>query len=144
MGTTFDGIADAIVSAIAAELANATVGRNMVDAERVPEGGLIIVDDGDPGEPEYILGGSSVWYSHTVGISVFSQSDDQATRDELFSELCAGIGDAIEADRSLGGLCRVTKYKAPYAEAIVAENGQSIKNGVILVTVDYMTDSPLD
>jgi len=35
----------------------AKVERNTAEIERIPEGGLIVVRDGDPGEPERALGG---------------------------------------------------------------------------------------
>jgi hypothetical protein len=43
----------------------AAVERNSVLPEKVPAGGLIIVRDGDPGEPEQALGGfGNAYYQH--------------------------------------------------------------------------------
>jgi hypothetical protein len=42
----------------------ATVERNSVLPEKIPDGGLIILRDGDPGEPEQALGGFG---AHTRG-----------------------------------------------------------------------------
>ena len=41
-------------------VAGATVQRNSVLPERIPDGGLIILRDGDPGEPEQALGGFGI------------------------------------------------------------------------------------
>jgi hypothetical protein len=39
-------------------LPDAVVERNSVLPEKIPDGGLIILRDGDPGEPEQALGGA--------------------------------------------------------------------------------------
>jgi hypothetical protein len=49
----------------------AVVQRNSVLPEKVPATGLIILRDGDPGEPEQALGGfGSTYYQHTVEIEI--------------------------------------------------------------------------
>jgi hypothetical protein len=50
----------------------AVVDRNSVLPEKVPAGGLIILRDGDPGEPEQALGGfRNAYYQHAVEIEVY-------------------------------------------------------------------------
>jgi hypothetical protein len=50
---------------------NASVERNGVLPEKIPDGGLIILRDGDPGEPEQTLGGfGNTYYRHEVEIEV--------------------------------------------------------------------------
>jgi hypothetical protein len=50
----------------------AVVERNSVLSEKVPAGGLIILRDGDPGEPEQALGGfGNAYYQHAVEIEVY-------------------------------------------------------------------------
>ncbi len=45
----------------------AKVERNTAAPERIPKGGLIVLRNGDPGEPEQALGGiGGVHYSHAV------------------------------------------------------------------------------
>ena len=57
------------LKALLETLPNAVVERNSVLPEKVPDGGLIILRDGDPGEPEKALGGfGSVYYQHAVEI----------------------------------------------------------------------------
>jgi hypothetical protein len=51
---------------------DAVVQRNIVLPEKVPASGLIIVRDGDPGEPEEALGGfGNAYYQHTVEIEIY-------------------------------------------------------------------------
>jgi hypothetical protein len=48
---------------------NAVVQRNSALSEKIPAGGLIILRDGDPGEPEQPLGGfGSTYYQQAVEI----------------------------------------------------------------------------
>jgi hypothetical protein len=50
---------------------DAVVERNSVLPEKIPGGGLIILRDGDPGEPEQGLGGfGSTYYQHAVEVKV--------------------------------------------------------------------------
>jgi hypothetical protein len=61
------------------------VERNSVLPEKVPVGGLIIVRDGDPGEPEQALGGfGNAYYRHAVEIEVYIEVGDTAARDAAF------------------------------------------------------------
>jgi hypothetical protein len=83
----------------------ATVERNSVLPEKIPGGGLIILRDGDPGGPEQALGGfGSTYYQHAVEIDVYVEEGDTAARDAAFDDLLQGIGAALEADPTLGGL----------------------------------------
>ena len=66
----------------------ATIERNSVLPEKVPEGGLVILRDGDPGEPERALGGfGNAYYEHAVEIEVYIEDGDAVARDTVFDEL---------------------------------------------------------
>ena len=57
----------------------ASVDRNGVLPEKIPAGGLIILRDGDPGEPEQALGGfGNTYYQHAVDIEVYVEEGDAA------------------------------------------------------------------
>jgi hypothetical protein len=78
---------------------DASIERNSVLPEKIPDGGLIILRDGDPGEPEQALGGfGSTYYQHTVEIEVYLEEGDAAARDVAFDDLLQQIGLALEAD----------------------------------------------
>ena len=67
---------------------DAVIQRNSVLPEKVPAGGLIILRDGDPGEPEQALGGfGSTYYQHAVEIEVYVEEGDAVARDTAFDEL---------------------------------------------------------
>jgi hypothetical protein len=80
----------------------ASVDRNSVLPEKIPDGGLVILRDGDPGEPEEALDGfGNAYYQHAVEIEVYLEKGDAAARDAAFDALLQHIGAALEADPTL-------------------------------------------
>src|SRR5918995_3354632 len=93
---------------------DALVERNSVLPEKIPDGGLIVLRDGDPGEPEQALGGfGSTYYQHAVEIEVYLEEGDAAVRDAAFDELLQQIGAALDSDPTLGGLAFGLTYGRP-------------------------------
>jgi hypothetical protein len=121
---------------------DASVERNSVLPEKIPDAGLIILRDGDPGEPEEALGGST-YYQHAVEIEVYLEQGDATTLDVAFDALLQQIGAVLEADPTLGGLAfgRTDGRPGPAVEAIAG--APAIKSATLTVTVDYETDAPL-
>jgi hypothetical protein len=103
---------ETILAALHARLSAlpATALRGDVLPERVPAAGLLILRDGEPGEPEVTLSPLRYHYQHRAEIEAVVQG---ASRDAAFDTLCAGIGAAIAADRTLGGFCDWVEAEAP-------------------------------
>jgi hypothetical protein len=73
--------------AVVETVPDASVERNSVLPEKISDGGLIIVRDGDPGEPEQALGGfGNAYYQHAVEIEVYLEEGDATTRDAAFDD----------------------------------------------------------
>jgi hypothetical protein len=96
---------ETILSALHAALQTqaAPVLRGEVLPERVPAAGLLILRDGDPGEPAVTLSPLRYHYQHRAEVEAVVQAG--TGRDGVFDVLAAGIGTALAADRTLGGLC---------------------------------------
>jgi hypothetical protein len=123
---------------------DAAVERNTVLPEKVPNGGLIILRDGDPGEPEQALGGfGSTYYHHAVEIEVYVEEGDAAARDAAFDGLLQQTGTVLEADPTLGGLAFGLTYGRPEPAVEAVAGAPAIKSATLTVTVDYETDAPL-
>ena len=111
--------------------------------EKIPDGGLVIVRDGDLGEPEQALGGfGSVYYQHAVEIEVYVVEGDAAARDAAFDDLLQQIGVALEADPTLVGLAFGLTYGRPEPSIEAVAGAPAIKTATLTVTVDYETDAP--
>src|ERR671919_646368 len=123
---------------------DAVVERNSVLPEKVPAGGLIILRDGDPGEPEQALGGfGNAYYQHAVELEVYVEEGDAAARDAGFDALLQQIGVALEADPTLGGLAFGFSYGRPETSIEAVPGAPAIKSATLAVTIDYESDAPL-
>jgi hypothetical protein len=118
----------------------ATALRGDVLPERVPAAGLLILRDGEPGEPEVTLSPLRYHYQHRAEIEAVVQG---AARDLAFDTLCASIGTAIAADRTLGGLCDWIEADAPRPVDLPVEGAASLKAAVITVVLHYTTADQL-
>lgn len=118
----------------------ATALRGEVLPERVPAGGLLILRDGEPGEPEVTLSPLAYHYQHRAEIETILQGAD---RDAALDSLIASIGAALAADRTLGGLCDWMEAEAPQPVDLPVEGAASLKAAVIPVVLHYSTPDPL-
>ena len=126
------------------EMSKVKVERNTAAPEKIPAGGLIVLRDGDPGEPEQALGGvGSVYYSHAVEIEVYVEAADAAKRDAAFDVLVQKIGAAFDADSTLDGLAFGMTYAQPEIDTEAVAGAPAIKTGTIDVIVEYETETPL-
>jgi hypothetical protein len=133
---------ETILTALHARLVTlpATTLRGDVLPERVPAAGLLILRDGDPGEPEVTLSPLTYHYQHRAEIEAVVQG---ANRDAAFDALCVSIGTALAADRTLGGLCDWVEAEAPQPVDLPVEGAATLKAAVIPVVVHYSTADPL-
>ncbi len=133
---------ETVLTALHARLSTlpATALRSDVLPERVPPDGLLILRDGEPGEPEVTLSPLTYHYQHRAEVEAVVQGRD---RDAAFDALCAGIGTAIAADRTLGGLCDWIEAEAPRPVDLPVEGAASLKVAVIPVILHYSTADPL-
>ena len=115
--------------------------RDEVLPERIPVAGLIILRDGQPGEPEVTLSPMRYHYQHRAELEVVVQAG--TGRASAFDDLVAAIGAAIEADRTLGGLCDWVEPEAPASVDLPVEGAAALKAALITVVLHYTTTGPL-
>jgi hypothetical protein len=119
----------------------ATVLRGGVLPERVPAVGLMILRDGNPGEPGVTLSPLTWHYQHRAELEVVVQAN--AGRDADFDHLIAQIGAALSADRTLGGLCDWVEAEAPEPVDLPIEGATSLRAAIIPVVLHYSVGDPL-
>ena len=115
--------------------------RDEVLPERIPAAGLIILRDGQPGEPEVTLSPLRYHYQHRAELEVVVQAPNG--RAIAFETLIASIGTALEADRTLGGLCDWVEPEAPASVDLPIEGAAALKAAIITVVLNYTTTGPL-
>lgn len=112
--------------------------RNSTETERIPDAGLIVLRDGDPGEPESNLGNQGpYYYQHAAEIELYLEEGDAAAREMRFDALRAAVGQALDADPTLGGEIFGMTYAAPEVDPEAVFGGEAIKAAVLTVTLDY-------
>ena len=124
-------------------LPDATVLRGEALPERVPAGGLVILRDGEPGEPEVTLSPLQYHYEHRAEVEVIVQGKTSADRDAAFDTLVQAIGTALAVDRTLGGTCDWVEAQAPAPTDLAQEGAEGIKAAVMPVILSYSTADPL-
>jgi hypothetical protein len=115
--------------------------RGEVLPERVPAEGLLILRDGDPGEPAVTLSPLAYHYQHRAEVEAVVQAGSD--RDAAFDALAAGVGAVLSADRTLGGLCDWVEAEAPRPVDLAIEGAAALKAAVIPVVLHYSTSDPL-
>ena len=134
---------ETILAALQARLQTlaATVMRDEVLPERIPPGGLIILRDGQPGEPEVTLSPLRYHFQHRAELEVIVQgANDRAT---AFDTLMLAIGTTLAIDSTLGGLCDWVEAEAPGSVDLPVEGAVSLKAAVVTVVLHYTTADPL-
>jgi hypothetical protein len=118
----------------------ATALRGDVLPERLPAAGLLILRDGEPGDPEVTLSPLRYHYKHRAEIEAVVQGE---ARDAAFDTLTASVGSALAADRTLGGLCDWVESEAPRPVDLPIEGAARLKAAIIPVVLHYSVGDPL-
>lgn len=115
--------------------------RGEVLPERIPPGGLMILRDGNPGEPSVTLSPLMYHYQHRAELEVIVQTGEE--RDVRFDRLIGRIGAAISADRTLRGLCDWVEAEAPEPVDLPVEGAATLKAAVVPIILHYATSDAL-
>ncbi len=138
-------VREQILSALLARLESVpgtTAKREAPLPETVPAGGLIILRDGDPGDPEVVLSPVTYLWEHQTEIEVIlqrGQDDDSGALDSLL----IAVGDALAAERSLGGLAEWLDWGAPKTSGLAIDGAASLRGATVPITIHYASPDPL-
>lgn len=118
--------------------------RNEPLPTKVPADGLIILRDGDPGEPEVTLSPTRYHYQHRAEIEALVQHGDPAQRDTALDALLETLAQALDGQTSLGGLVDYLHIETPDFLSETVEGAPTIKAAVVPVILEYSTSNPLN
>lgn len=124
-------------------LSGVEVLRNEVLSTTIPATGLVIIRDGDSGEPDILLSRPRYIYKHRAELEIFAQHEDAEKREVLLDDLLTRIGLVLQSAGSLGGVIDILSVDSPelYTEPI--DGAASVKAAIVPVTLEYVTDHPL-
>jgi len=136
----------AIVSLIAATRPQADV-RGMSNDDAKPDevgaGGAAFVRSGDPGDPSIDLSPPTYWWDHTVPVELTAYAAGGETSQQVLDGWLMAIGQAVEADRTLGGRCSYLDVSAPIDGETSAPGAVPLGWADFTITASYETTSPL-
>lgn len=135
-----------IVAALSVVLAGqlaVPVRRNEVLPEKVPAAGLVILRDGEPGEPDITLNPRTEFYAHRVELEVYVPRDPSGGGEAALDQLLGAIGAALRVDETLGGLAENLTPSAPETGALALEGAPPMLTARIIVTIEYLVSDPL-
>ncbi|ADK99389.1 hypothetical protein [Brevundimonas subvibrioides] len=142
MASLREQVIEAVVALLQTAVPTAEVKRNVDAPDRAPTGGLIVVRDGDPGEPEQTFSPLTYTYTHAIGVEVVAPADPDA-RSAALDAILIGIGNAVEADRTLGGLAEWLEPTSPDLGDARATNAQPVRWATFDLNAVYSTRNPL-
>jgi len=124
-------------------LIGATVKRNEALPHAVPAGGLVILRDGDPSEPDVTLNPRMEFYSHRAEIEAFVTQPVGGDGEPVLDALLTEIGTALATNRSLGGLAENLTWSAPEIAVLAIEGAAPVLTARMTVTIEYLANDPL-
>ncbi|GIK80956.1 MAG: hypothetical protein BroJett024_20610 [Alphaproteobacteria bacterium] len=144
MSSKREQVLDAIKSLLSSALPNAEVRRNLAKPERIPPGGLVVIRDGDPGEPEVMLSPLVYVYSHRIPIELAAYETSSQSPEQVLDEMLGAIGVAVSGDRTLGGLCDFIEAQAPSTDDVETAGARSGRWADAAIVAVYGTPDPLN
>jgi hypothetical protein len=132
-----------VLQALLAQLQTVPLGkveRNRLRPERIPPEGLIILRDGEIGEPEVLLSPLSYIWTHTARVEVFSASGDPDTH---LDTLLTSIATVLGVDPALGREIDQMEIGAPDFDGAAPEGGPNVKAAIVPIRLVYETSNPL-
>lgn len=143
MASKREQVLGAVLAMLVAAVPYAKVRRNVKKPTSIDPGGTVILYDGDPGEPEVTMSPLAYTYDHQVFVDVAAYPTATSDSGEVLDNLLAAIGKAIEADRTLGGVCEWTEPKAPAPQDAEVQGAEPVRWAELTVVCTYTTTNPL-
>ncbi|MBB65521.1 MAG: acyl-CoA transferase [Waddliaceae bacterium] len=125
------------------EMSGVAVLRNEPLPTKISASGLLILRDGDAGEPEITLSPTRYHYAHVAELEVLVQKPKPDERDAALDELLVALGNTLSADRALSGAVDYMSIGSPEFLTEAVEGAPAIKAAVVPITLEYTTLNPL-
>jgi hypothetical protein len=131
-------------TALAARNPTPTVLRGETTPQRIPPGGLVVVQDGETVEETAILSPLAWQVEHRAEVEVTVAGATPAARAALLDAILVVIGAALAADRTLGGAVEWAQPGAPTFEDAEVEGAAAARAALVPVTLWFTAaGSPL-
>ena len=123
--------------------AGVTVRRNEVLPVKIPEGGLILLFDGELAVTETLLSPLRYLIQHRAELQVAVQKPTASARDTALDGLLIGIALALQANPTLSGTVDVALLEAPQFIEEPVEGAAGLKIAAVPVLLEYLAPTPI-
>ena len=124
-------------------LPDVEVKRNAVLPVKIPDNGLVVLRDGDIGEPDILLSPACYVFHHKAEIEVLIQQVEDSDNDAKLDGILEAIGQILQNDVTLSGLIDYMHADPPEFVEQPVEGGLTIKGAVVPIVLEYVSDSNL-
>lgn len=124
-------------------LTGVDVRRNEVLPLKIPVNGLVVLRDGNIGEPLVLLSPPRYLFQHRAEIEVLMQKVFPADRGSGLDSLLEKIGRLIMVDPTLSGRIDYMHAEPPEFSEEPIEGGITIKAAIVPIVLEYVSDSNL-
>lgn len=124
-------------------LTESEVKRNETLPLKIPDSGLVVLRDGNIGEPTVLLSPPCFLYQHRAEIEVLIQQVEDSDNDAKLDRILEAIGLILKVDATLSGLIDYMHADPPEFIEQPVEGGLTIKGAVVPIVLEYVSDSNL-
>ena len=128
---------------ILSALTEVEVKRNEMLPLKIPDGGLVVLRDGNIGEPLVLLSPPCFLYQHRAEIEVVVQQTSAADNDVRLDCILEEIGRLLMVDVTLSGLIDHMHADPPEFSEQSVDGGLTIKGATVPIVLEYMSNSNL-
>ena len=142
--TAIAALHDVVLSAVAALDPAPTLLRNETVPQRLPPGGVLVLQDGETEEATAMLSPLAYAIRHRAELEITVGGADDAERVAQLEDILAAIADAIVADRTLGGAVEWSEPGPPLIEPVPVDGAAALKSALLPITLWFTApDTPL-
>ena len=124
-------------------LPDVEVKRNAVLPVKIPDNGLVVLRDGNIGEPDVLLSPACFVFHHKAEIEVLMQQAEDSDNDTRLDHILEAIGLILKVDATLSGLIDYMHADPPELIEQPVEGGLTIKGAIVPIVLEYVSESNL-
>ena len=124
-------------------LTEVEVKRNEMLPLKIPDGGLVVLRDGNIGEPLVLLSPPCFLYQHRAEIEVVVQQTSAADNDARLDRVLEEIGRLLMVDVTLSGLIDHMHAAPPEFIEQSVDGGLTIKGATVPIVLEYSSINTL-
>jgi hypothetical protein len=142
--TAISALLDVLQAAVAEMDPAPTLLRNETVPQRLPPGGVLVLQDGETEEATAMLSPLAYAIRHRAELEITVGGTDEAERIEQLDALLSAVAAALVADRTLGGAVEWSEPGPPLIEPVPVDGAAALKAALLPITLWFTApDTPL-